>query len=313
MTFDRLGSEENSILLCKNCHTQFDDSSNPGFVFLPSDLQYFIDFEKADYKTREQILHEKGFARRRTCPTAEDYETHLRATQHLTGGVGFGGLYHVYILRRYFGKYGNQPWMPGRDPTGPKQWHGAPMAAIRRGLSALGGMVCQIPPHERHQLRELQDLYSLEPEPSSPEATAGTDKEPLGNQVATGDPAMDAQPGTTDNPVHPSQLEPATARAPNTAPQPHDDEVRRSQSDSAIDLASARGTQNPEGKRYGVGWSCKDVVASGNEYQQHRRSNKRKRDSVEEEYAGKGRWRWGPSSSSNDKLGYGRKTEHDRG
>lgn len=182
------------------------------------------------------------------------------------------------------------------------------MAAIRRGLSALGGMIGQIPPLERHQSRELQDLYSLEPEASSPEATAGTDKDPLGNQVATGDPATHSQPGTPANPVHPPQVDPATARVPNTPPQPRDDEVRRSQSNSAVDLASARGTQNPEDKRYGVGWSCKKVVGSGNEYQQHlRRSTKRKRDSVEEGYAGKGRWRWGPSSSSNDKVGCQRK------
>ncbi|KKZ64670.1 hypothetical protein EMCG_01358 [[Emmonsia] crescens] len=44
-----LVSTANVIHLCPNCHVNFNHSSNPGFVFIPSDLGYFIRFEEDDY------------------------------------------------------------------------------------------------------------------------------------------------------------------------------------------------------------------------------------------------------------------------
>lgn len=310
MTFDRLGCEENSILLCKNCHTQFDDSANPGFVFLPSDLQYFINFEKDDFETRSQILQEQGYLRRRTCPTAERYEQHLRDTQQLMGGVDLGGLYHIYILRRYFGKHGNKPWMPGRDPTGPKQWHGAPMAAIRRGISALGSMICQIPQQERNQLRELQDLYSHQPGGASPRVTLVNDEGPSTNVLATSNEAIDTNFGTSGSPLHPPQLLPATRQPPNTLSQTHGGEFRRCHDDSAVDVQSVQGNKNAEGHAYCADWSYKKSGDTRNVHQHSRRSTKRKRELMLEEVADH-RWRWGPSSSSNDKAVLGMKIEDD--
>lgn len=45
----------NSILLCKNCYTVFDDPE-PGFTLLPADLDYFVQFEEEDFKRRQAIV-----------------------------------------------------------------------------------------------------------------------------------------------------------------------------------------------------------------------------------------------------------------
>jgi hypothetical protein len=43
-----LTSPINAIPLCPLCRTQFDLANDPGFVFFPSDLEFFINFELAD-------------------------------------------------------------------------------------------------------------------------------------------------------------------------------------------------------------------------------------------------------------------------
>ncbi|KAL1969800.1 hypothetical protein VTN77DRAFT_7309 [Rasamsonia byssochlamydoides] len=35
-------SARNAIPLCPTCHNQFDLAADPGFLFIPTDLQYFI-------------------------------------------------------------------------------------------------------------------------------------------------------------------------------------------------------------------------------------------------------------------------------
>jgi hypothetical protein len=35
-------------LTAASCHRNFDDVMNPGLIFLPVDLQYFIDFQRAE-------------------------------------------------------------------------------------------------------------------------------------------------------------------------------------------------------------------------------------------------------------------------
>ena len=41
-------STANGIALCAGCHRKFDNAVDPGFVFFPTDLQFFIDFEIID-------------------------------------------------------------------------------------------------------------------------------------------------------------------------------------------------------------------------------------------------------------------------
>jgi len=49
MGFSRLrfypAHPDNAILLCANCHTEFDDSI-PGFIVLPTNLDFFIEYEE---------------------------------------------------------------------------------------------------------------------------------------------------------------------------------------------------------------------------------------------------------------------------
>lgn len=44
---------ENGMMLCPNCHTFFGDMLNPGWIFVPSDLDYFIEYELENRKTRQ--------------------------------------------------------------------------------------------------------------------------------------------------------------------------------------------------------------------------------------------------------------------
>ncbi|KAF3019925.1 hypothetical protein E8E15_004067 [Penicillium rubens] len=49
-----LKAKENAIFLCKSCHCQFDNAYNPGIVFFPADLEFFIEWEKADQARRKE-------------------------------------------------------------------------------------------------------------------------------------------------------------------------------------------------------------------------------------------------------------------
>lgn len=43
-----LASADNGILLCPTCHAEFDRFDDPGFIFLPVDIPFFIEFEPQD-------------------------------------------------------------------------------------------------------------------------------------------------------------------------------------------------------------------------------------------------------------------------
>lgn len=50
----------NAIPLRPTCHCQFDLASDPGFVFIPTDLQYFIQFELEDRQRRRKAVEQEG-------------------------------------------------------------------------------------------------------------------------------------------------------------------------------------------------------------------------------------------------------------
>ncbi|EER38444.1 conserved hypothetical protein [Histoplasma capsulatum H143] len=152
LSFD-LASMENAIALCPTCHTNFDNTSDPGFFFVPADLEYFIRFEKDDYLRRTQQAS-IGLQSPRVCPDAMAYQQH----QHAHGEVpaqALGGLYQRIFLQSYL------PFMPQDQANIPKSWHGHPMAAIRRAILATGTMRLDRYPEQIYlQIRELQKLYS---------------------------------------------------------------------------------------------------------------------------------------------------------
>lgn len=55
-----LASLANAIALCGTCHPQFDYALDPGFVFIPTDLDYFIDFELEDRQRRRAAAEGRG-------------------------------------------------------------------------------------------------------------------------------------------------------------------------------------------------------------------------------------------------------------
>jgi hypothetical protein len=151
INFD-LKSTDNAAALCPSCHRQYDVAIDPGWVFFPSDLKYFIRFEEADYKRRRE---EGGQGRpsHRQCPTAQMYRDHQA---QLLPTDSPGGLYRRVVLKPFF-----SPLAPPPDAfSEPKAWHGAPTAALRRAVAALGSIdVTSIDSRSRADLRRLQELY----------------------------------------------------------------------------------------------------------------------------------------------------------
>lgn len=131
----------------------FDHSSDPGFVFVPSDLDYFIRFEEDDYEKREREAA-NGLQSHRVCPSAAMYREYQESRGDLPIG-SLGGLYRRIFLIDYI------PSLPQSSRDEVKSWHGNPMASIRRGILATGTMrIDKFPKETVGQLRKLQELYA---------------------------------------------------------------------------------------------------------------------------------------------------------
>lgn len=99
----------------------------------------------------------------RKVPTAEEYKIHQSNNGKVPTNAA-GGLYRPIFLKNYL--------LGGRLPShildtlsAPKQWHGAPVATLRRGILVLGGARVQsLDAETRSQLELLRDLYFLDDE-----------------------------------------------------------------------------------------------------------------------------------------------------
>ncbi|KAL2349885.1 hypothetical protein BJ546DRAFT_957135 [Cryomyces antarcticus] len=161
LTFDHLGDEQNAIPLCPSCHCAFDNVNDPGLAFIPTDLQYFIDFEKRDFKNRTDIARRLGHDQPRMTPTPQSYLEH-QMNQGKLPRDACGGQYWRYTLRDYFPVNADKSFIPGFGPfKEPGLWHGAPMAALKRAFQVLGDPDVEgIPEEQMNALRELRKLYS---------------------------------------------------------------------------------------------------------------------------------------------------------
>lgn len=127
--------------LCVTCHHALDDVELPGWVFVPTDLDFFLDAEREDFVRRQRELNATGHFPIRQCPRVGDY-------------VEYCGSYEAYMLRPYGPPTNN--WRAGRStylPTS-KHWHGDPMIALFKAFNALANEDL-FPP----KLRELNLLY----------------------------------------------------------------------------------------------------------------------------------------------------------
>lgn len=134
--------QANGIRLCVICHKNLDKVEAPTWVFIPSDLDFFIEAEEADYQRRLNEYRTSGDYPLRICPGIEDFRELC------------GGMYDAYMLREYEGQ-GN--WRPGRSTYLPqsKQWHGDPMITLQKGFLALGSYSLLLP----RKLQGLSELY----------------------------------------------------------------------------------------------------------------------------------------------------------
>ena len=136
-------------------------SLDPGYVFFPADIQYFIDFERQDRARREQIATDTGVpisSVSRQVPTSADYKQH-EIESDLISPAAIGGRYSRVFLKQYLHS-GRIPGIEKAFSTA-KEWHGAPLASIRRAFAALSSprffMIVDTKTH--HLLEELRQLY----------------------------------------------------------------------------------------------------------------------------------------------------------
>lgn len=74
--FQEKQNPQNAIALYGTCHTNFDHIYNPSFFFLPTDLNYFLNYERQDRKRRRKLGRRTGTIPARMCPTTQAYQDH---------------------------------------------------------------------------------------------------------------------------------------------------------------------------------------------------------------------------------------------
>ncbi|KAI9933633.1 hypothetical protein ASPWEDRAFT_174794 [Aspergillus wentii DTO 134E9] len=143
-----LKSKQNTVGLCPNCHGWFDNAMDPGFCFLPADLDFFIRFELKDRAKRRAARVNDSPDPGRKVPNARQYQRYQERVGDIEVG-GTGGLYDLLYLLK------NQPRV-----TQPRAWNGHPLASIRRAFGLLGSpRTSKIPETVLDKLLILRDLY----------------------------------------------------------------------------------------------------------------------------------------------------------
>ncbi|KAF3902748.1 hypothetical protein AA313_de0203253 [Arthrobotrys entomopaga] len=180
-----LASPHNLVTLCRNCHCVY-DCQQPRWIILPTNIQYFIDHELADYDAR-LVAASTGLIRPRTVPTAVQYAS-ASATN----------LYMPYFFE--------ESVMPKMDPKEaaarfPRPYGGAPTTMIlKAGLginqpkiktskNSILPFTTGIPAAVRQQVTQLFELWDRDPpspkkQPKLPAKTCVKDEEqPPGSET----------------------------------------------------------------------------------------------------------------------------------
>jgi hypothetical protein len=115
-----LAHVDNLLHLCSNCHRAF-DAPIPEIVIIPTDVSFFIDWEKKDYTARCQAANE-GQTIPRTVPSSSNYNGTYRAylpkdsvplDSRALKGKKWGGSPTAVILKACMGLF--QPVVPDID------------------------------------------------------------------------------------------------------------------------------------------------------------------------------------------------------
>jgi hypothetical protein len=146
-----LGDAFNGVLLCPICRIVYDRTIDPGFVFFPTDLQYFINYELEDARERAA----EGSRRAHRVPTASEYQQH-QEEQGLISRNRVGKLYRRMFLD-FMGR------LDLTKVSTAKTSHGEPMYAIRRAIALLGTVQVNLLPSVIHQqILQLHRLYFID-------------------------------------------------------------------------------------------------------------------------------------------------------
>ncbi|EHY53569.1 hypothetical protein HRR83_003777 [Exophiala dermatitidis] len=162
LTFDHLGDEQNGLPLCPSCHREFDDLNNPGLLFIPTHLDYFINFELEDYRNRLDVTRRLSHIPPRVVPTPQMYADYLKGCEIIPPEAK-GGSYWRYTLRDFFPLHADKSFIPGLGPfKEPGLWCGAPMAALRRAFQVIGDPATTegVSEAQLDQLWQLRKLYA---------------------------------------------------------------------------------------------------------------------------------------------------------
>ncbi|KAL8942710.1 MAG: hypothetical protein Q9216_001514 [Gyalolechia sp. 2 TL-2023] len=212
----------NGLPLCPNCHKAFDNDSDLGWVFFPSDLKFFMDFEEKDYARRLEEIKQKKTSKLpiRRCPSIAAYLEHQQAV--LPAGAR-GGLYKAIVLYSY--QSPRWPVEPGPSPylEEPKAWHGDPMIAIDKARRAFGFFPSLLPDmlwklhvaydaHDRHTLPDQESLVEAGNSDGSDSSDAPYNEKVNKNRKS---PLRNSNPTTGTNKVGSSQQQAATRAKPD--------------------------------------------------------------------------------------------------
>lgn len=160
-----LSSPVNGIPLCPTCHGQFDNHLHPGLILIPTDLQFFIDYELCDRKRRKRAA-ENGITLKREVPSCKTYKAY-QVEKGTIASNATGGLYRPVFLKPYLAR--RLQFDITKLLSEPRQWHGAPLACLRRCILVLGGAGVRVLDRKtRQELEQLRDLYFLEDDEDSP-------------------------------------------------------------------------------------------------------------------------------------------------
>lgn len=147
----------NAIPLCPTCHCQFDKAIDPGLVFVPVDVEYFIEFELRDRERRRKAA-EEGLTAARRVPTSEMFKAH-EVQKGIIEADAIGGLYTPIFLKPYLHE-GLVPAEFMQIFSKPKPWHGSPLASLRRSFQILGSArLRSVERKTRIDLERLRTLY----------------------------------------------------------------------------------------------------------------------------------------------------------
>jgi hypothetical protein len=145
VNIESLADAENALVLCGNCHDNYDTQWRPALIAAPTHLGFFA--------RAEQSIQD-GNESKRVPPTSVTYAEYCRSLDP-TVNVEDGGRYTFYMQTAFKGD-GIQP---GDNRV--RQWTGDPMAMLYRAMSAAKQILepSDVTETVLEELRALDELY----------------------------------------------------------------------------------------------------------------------------------------------------------